>query len=208
MNYEGISHCLFSIEIIQLCFQGVNKLMFSLRISYCIKRILTWIEKMDEWCNDWLSFAYSSLCIWNVDFERPDDRGWDPPMVAACIQEFSPLGAKIYFCIPHQHVLRMVFFLLFFLHPWLIKNLQRQKFTDVINPAQCLKYCQTSNVRHTFVGNEMVDHSDAVGASPAGAAPTTSSFSTLHLASVDWAKTTARRDENYLSFGIWCDYIS
>ena len=29
-----------------------------------------------------------------------------------------------------------------------------------------------------LVGNEIVDHSDVVGASPVGAAPTTSSFST------------------------------
>ena len=36
----------------------------------------------------------------------------------------------------------------------------------------------------------MVDHSDVVKASP--------------LAAMDWAKTTARRDENRLSFGNWC----
>ena len=40
-------------------------------------------------------------------------------------------------------------------------------------------YCRkTSNISHTLVGNKIVDHSDVVGASPAGAAPTTSSFST------------------------------
>ena len=39
-------------------------------------------------------------------------------------------------------------------------------------------YRKTSNIRRTFVGNEIVDHSDVVGASPIGAAPTTSSFST------------------------------
>ena len=37
---------------------------------------------------------------------------------------------------------------------------------------------QASNIRRTLVGNKIVDHSDVVGASPAGAAPTTSSFST------------------------------
>ena len=37
---------------------------------------------------------------------------------------------------------------------------------------------QVSNIRRTLVGNEIVDHSDVVGASPVGAAPTTSSFST------------------------------
>ena len=41
-----------------------------------------------------------------------------------------------------------------------------------------LTYRQTSNVMHTLVGNKIVDHSDVVGASPVGAAPTISSFST------------------------------
>ena len=39
-------------------------------------------------------------------------------------------------------------------------------------------YRKTSNIRLTLVGNKIVDHSDVVGASPVGAAPTTSSFST------------------------------
>ena len=41
-----------------------------------------------------------------------------------------------------------------------------------------LKYRKTSNIRRTLVGNTIVDQSDVVGASPVGAAPTTSSFST------------------------------
>ena len=41
-----------------------------------------------------------------------------------------------------------------------------------------LWYRQTCNVRRTLVGNEIADHSDVVGASPVGAAPTTSLFST------------------------------
>ena len=61
-------------------------------------------------------------------------------------------------------------------------------------PAQCIqhsqeriqhksnfeftKYRKVSNISHTLVGNKIVDHSDVVGASPVGAAPTTSSFST------------------------------
>ena len=65
-------------------------------------------------------------------------------------------------------------------------------------------YPQTSNISHTLVGNKMVDPSDVGEESPVGAAPTISSFSTKHLALVDWAKTTARRDEKPLSFGIWC----
>ena len=37
---------------------------------------------------------------------------------------------------------------------------------------------KVSNIRRTLVGNKNVDHSDVVGASPVGAARTTSSFST------------------------------
>ena len=37
---------------------------------------------------------------------------------------------------------------------------------------------KTFNISHTLVGNEIVDNSDIIGASPVGAAPTTSSFST------------------------------
>ena len=41
---------------------------------------------------------------------------------------------------------------------------------------QC--YRQVSNIRRTIEGYKIVDHSDVVGASPVGAAPTTSSLST------------------------------
>ena len=37
-------------------------------------------------------------------------------------------------------------------------------------------YRQVSNIRRTLVGNKIVDNSDVVGASPVGAAPTTSSL--------------------------------
>ena len=63
-------------------------------------------------------------------------------------------------------------------------------------------YHQTSNISRTLVGNYIVDHSDVVGAAPAGDAPTTSEWSTM--ASINCAKTSARRDENHLSFVIWC----
>ena len=54
-----------------------------------------------------------------------------------------------------------------------------------------------------LLGDKIVDNSDVVGASPVEAAPTTSSFSTLHLALMDWAKTIPGRDVKHLSFGIW-----
>ena len=39
-------------------------------------------------------------------------------------------------------------------------------------------YRKTSNIRRNSLGNKIVDNSDVAGASPVGAAPTTSSFST------------------------------
>ena len=46
------------------------------------------------------------------------------------------------------------------------------------NDSVSSDYSQVSTIRHTLVGNKIVDHSDVVGPSPVGAAPTTSSFST------------------------------
>ena len=41
-----------------------------------------------------------------------------------------------------------------------------------------VRYCKTSNIRRTLAAIKIVNHSDVDGASPVGAAPTTSSFST------------------------------
>ena len=51
-----------------------------------------------------------------------------------------------------------------------------QRFT--LKKIHLKMYCQVSYTRRTLEGNKIVDHSDVVGASPVGAAPTTSSFST------------------------------
>ena len=54
--------------------------------------------------------------------------------------------------------------------------------SGVVSDLRCCHthamYRQVSNISRTLVGNKIVDHSDVVGASPVGAAPTTSSFST------------------------------
>ena len=44
-------------------------------------------------------------------------------------------------------------------------------------PGMILTYRKTSSLSRTLVGDKIVDNSDVVGASPVGAAPTTSSFS-------------------------------
>ena len=63
-----------------------------------------------------------------------------------------------------------------------------------------ITYRETFNKGRTLVDNKIVNHSDVV----VGAASTTSSFSAYHLASMDWAKTTAIWGEKHLSFFIWC----
>ena len=71
-----------------------------------------------------------------------------------------------------------------------------------------MTYRQTSYISSTFVGNDIVDHADVVDvidhSDVVGAAPTTSSFLTEDLALMDWRKTTARRDDKYLSVGNGC----
>ena len=77
--------------------------------------------------------------------------------------------------------------------------------TIVNNVSHFLEcYHKTSNIRCILGGNKNVDHSDVVGVSPVGAAPTTSSLSTWHLASRDSAKKATRQYKNLLSVGIWC----
>ena len=54
---------------------------------------------------------------------------------------------------------------------------------------QVMIYRKISNISRTLLGNKIADLSYVVGASPVGAAPTTSSFSIWQLASRDSAKT-------------------
>ena len=52
-----------------------------------------------------------------------------------------------------------------------------QKWRLKVNVWSGSRYRQTSNIRRTLIGSKLVGHSDVDGASPVGAAPTTSSFS-------------------------------
>ena len=69
---------------------------------------------------------------------------------------------------------------------------------DILRHKYINTYRQIYNISRIVVGNKIVDYSDVVGASPVGAVPTTPSFPTLHLVSIDWAQKTARRDENHV----------
>ena len=55
---------------------------------------------------------------------------------------------------------------------------EKQSSSNLQNKHWSLKYRKTSNISRTLVSDKIVDNSDVVGASPVGAAPTTSSFST------------------------------
>ena len=95
------------------------------------------------------------------------------------------------------------------IHPQQNKTQQKHVYIlwDILNDnPSTTKQNTTKHIYHkvSIWGNKIVDHSDVVGASPVGAAPTTSSLSTWYLASRDSAKTAARRYENLLSVGIWC----
>ena len=61
-----------------------------------------------------------------------------------------------------------------------VSQLSAEVFSRVV--AKCSSIAtgsrKTSNISRTLVGSKIVDNSDVVGASPVGAAPTTSSFST------------------------------
>ena len=59
-----------------------------------------------------------------------------------------------------------------------LENLARKGLKQFQESHQFITYRKTSNISHTLLGNKIVDNSDVVGASPVGAVPTTSSFST------------------------------
>ena len=44
----------------------------------------------------------------------------------------------------------------------------------IVCTEQKCTYCKVSNISRTLVDNKIVDHTEVVGASPVGAAPTTS----------------------------------
>ena len=71
-----------------------------------------------------------------------------------------------------------------------------------------MTYRKVSNIRRTLVGNKIVVHSDVVGASPVGAAPTTSSLSTYNT----WLQSNGQmqlQDEtrNIHVWGLGASYI-
>ena len=67
--------------------------------------------------------------------------------------------------------------------PRMIYHYIRNVFSHWLRPSSAMDrkhaYRQTSNISQTLEDNNIFDHSDVFGASPIGAAPTSSSFSIL-----------------------------
>ena len=61
---------------------------------------------------------------------------------------------------------------------WPVVTCSFQAVVVLFQMLAIFTYRQVSNIRRTLVGNKIVDNSDVVGASPVGAAPTTSELST------------------------------
>ena len=143
----------------------------------------------------WLMLSKPDTCHSNVD--GLDTTTWRIPQ-----QKWT-----LFKC---QYWLVNGIFIIFIVLGWFVKVQHRNRKSILMQQFKFAiiliysypKYHQTSNISGNLRGNEIVDHSDVFGASPVGAAPTTSSLSTKHLDSMAWAKTTARRGEKHLSFGI------
>ena len=90
---------------------------------------------------------------------------WNTPL--QCATEFAYTYAKWYCIFKH------------FCNVLLHLHTHTEQFSAIKNihsNFQHQNYCQTSNTSCTLMGNKIVDHSDVVGASLTGTAPTTSSF--------------------------------
>ena len=61
---------------------------------------------------------------------------------------------------------------------YVLRNMHTVLFFMLVDSCDEIYYRKTSSISRTLVGNKIVDNSEVVGASPVGAAPTTSSFST------------------------------
>ena len=71
------------------------------------------------------------------------------------------------------------------------------KYTSLVTINE--NYHRTCNISCNLFGNKFFDYSDVFGASPVGAAPTTSSF-LASLALMDWAKTNSNTRRKTFKF--------
>ena len=131
-------------------------------IGILTKVFYTWVSNLVILAWTGLKLSRGQASDWHTDWHT--DAGNDNtrrPKLAS--------GKKL-----HKHQLTFILTLISTLS---IKPLQQDTHI-FIQLKHNYTYRQVSNIRRTLVGNEIVDHSDVVWASPVGATPTTSSFST------------------------------
>ena len=121
--------------------------------------------------------------------------GWDNLNCEECISKFHP-----------NHSPRNSFSKFLCLCQIFISLISFPLDSALLNFIWNINYRKIANISRNLVCDKIVYHSDVFGASPVGAAPTTCSFLTKHLASTNFAMITARRDKTHLSLGIW--YVS
>ena len=138
------------------------------------------------------------LMAWLIDYtqhqSRRDHMGWFQ-IYLANMNSCGWMNIKVFaprYCLPRLCVYLLIVRLVstrklttlehrFHYAPTILTPLmfcQREQQQSRFYISLCRSYRQVPNIRRTLVGNQIVDHSDVVGASPVGAAPTTSSFST------------------------------
>ena len=94
------------------------------------------------------------------------------------IKSYHILSSDSCHHLPHAHDNPDTVEYLGFLTPYSAASHKSETKTNRMTLKCFPHYRQVSNIRGTLVSNKIVDHSDVVGASPVGTAPTTSSFST------------------------------
>ena len=89
-------------------------------------------------------------------------------------QAIDPFSQIVY-----EVIIKTSWFLPQFLFQWInhVTTSHMPRQLSCHDMCKIVNYCQTSNISCTLIDNKIVDHSDIVGASPVGIAPTTSSFS-------------------------------
>ena len=141
-------------------------------------QVLNW-ERRCSWssadrrCSNFIWVLKNYIAYWGATYIRGFTVAslWDTML--------GPILPPYCFCIPPMSA---------HIHMWTHEDLGVdplwQSGTNVLNSTtlgglfQYTVYRQVSYIRSTLVGDKIVDHSDVDGASPVGAAPITSSFST------------------------------
>ena len=154
--------------------------------------LVKWVIIQNDW-RDPVSFLwvflrdavyfYKIIFLWNVLITLIDFCVAYPVCKRLIIQNFMELTCNVICSQPHITRLKIFFTEVRHINV-LLPFCTYDKlliFLCMRHSIKCISaetYCKTSNISRTLVGNKIVDNSDVVGASPVGAAITTSELST------------------------------